>query len=110
MRILEVAAVCIIVYLAAGQCAWALYGRIKDGKAIWLTPWGLREAVEDSMPSGVSGLPLALLMWIFMSVAWPFPLGMTVSEDLRERRELEEQRRREAGQLWQSRHTDRTGP
>ncbi|MCT9005949.1 hypothetical protein ACWGKW_00875 [Streptomyces sp. NPDC054766] len=106
MKILVIVAVCVVGYLFAGQCAWVLYGWIKDGKALWLTPWGLREAVEDRMPTDASGLPLALMLWVFMSVAWPFPLAMTVSEDLRERRERRErleQRKREARQLWRSR-------
>jgi hypothetical protein len=103
VKILVIVAVCIAGYLVAGQCAWVLYGWIKDGKALWLTPWGLREAVEDRMPTDVSGLPLALLLWVFMSVAWPFPLGITVSEDLRERRERLEQRKREAWESWRSR-------
>ncbi|MFJ6833728.1 hypothetical protein [Streptomyces sp. NPDC091209] len=111
MKILVIVAVCVVGYLVVGQCALALYDWIKGGKAV--TPWGIWQVVEDRMPTDDTGPPLddsgpplalilALILWVLMSVAWPFVLGMTVSEDLRERRERLEQRKREARELWWS--------
>ncbi|WP_037606072.1 hypothetical protein [Streptacidiphilus rugosus] len=81
MGALRIIVICVVLYLVTGQCAWALYGAIKDGRPGWLFK-GFRSAIEERMPDGVSGLPLAVFLWVFIAVFWPFPLSITALDDL----------------------------
>lgn len=92
MRLLRIIVVCVVVYLVVGQCAWALYGGIKDRRPGWLYS-DVRPAIEERMPPGTSGLPLVVFIWVFMTVLWPFPLGITASEDLQDWRKRRRLRR-----------------